>query len=102
MKLNAKGNTLFDAWEKIYRAENDKLGGNSAEGHYVEGWCIIDNNDHVKTLDDVCGLMVFGYDDCALSICDKWGSDWGENEPIWCGYTVAEIRAELLQYFEEA
>ena len=53
MKLNAKGKEMYNIWEKHYCNENDKLGGNSASGDFVEGWCIIDNNKYVKTLTNV-------------------------------------------------
>lgn len=100
MELNAKGKELYDIWEHNYRTENDKLGGNSADGDYVEGWCIIDNDDYVKTLTDECGLLIFGYDHNAIDVVNEWIELYGENDIIFEGYTCAEVKAELLKYFE--
>ena len=55
MKLNAEGKKLHDIWERNYHTENDRLGGNSADGNFIEGWAIIDNPSYVKTLTDFCG-----------------------------------------------
>ena len=105
MKLNAKGNELYKIWEYNYYKENDNLGGNSAEGDYVEGWCIIDNDDYVKTLTDECGLLIFGYDEYAIDTIDEWIKDWGADDVCFTdvngkSYTFAEVKAELLKYFE--
>lgn len=99
MKLNEKGKELYDIWDKNYCKENDKLGGNSANGDFVEGWCIIDNDDYVKTLTDECGLLIFGYDDNAVNIVEEWMEDYGNEKAVF-GYTYEEIRNELLKYFE--
>lgn len=99
MKLNKKGLELYDKWFKNYCLENDKLGGNSAESDFIEGWCIIDNDEYIKTLEDVCGLHIFGYDN-PFDILDEWIEDWGgANDSIY-GYTFREIKAELLKYYE--
>lgn len=105
MKLNAKGKELYDIWEQNYRNENDRLGGDSASGDYVEGWCIIDNDDYVKTLTDECGLLIFGYDDDVLCIVDEWIELYGADDVIFTDYygnkhTCADIKMELLKYFE--
>ncbi len=105
MKLNDKGNELYDIWYANYRKENDNLGGDYANGDIVEGWCIIDNNDYVKTLTDECGLLVFGYDDNAINVIDEWIEDYGADDVCFTDidgktYTFAEVKAELLKYFE--
>lgn len=105
MKLNAKGKELYKIWEHNYHKENDNLGGNYANGDIVEGWCIIDNDDYVKTLTDECGLLVFGYDDNAINTIDEWIEDWGADDVCFTDidgktYTFAEVKAELLKYFE--
>lgn len=101
MKLNAKGKELYNIWEQNYCKENDKLGGNSANGDYVEGWCIIDNDNYVKTLTDECGLLIFGYDDGAIDTVNEWIEMYGADDVIFNGYTCADVKAELLKYFEE-
>lgn len=105
MKLNAKGNELYKVWEQNYYNENDKLGGNSANGDMVEGWCIIDNYDYIKTLTDECGLLIFGYDDGAIDHIEECIEMYGTDDVIFKDYygneyTCADIKAELLKYFE--
>lgn len=102
MKLNSKGKELHDIWWKNYCTENDKLGGNSANHEFVEGWCIIDNDDYIKTLTDECGLLIFGYDDYAMFTVAEWIEDYG-NEKIKIGsiyYTYEDVMNELKKYFE--
>lgn len=105
-KLNARGQALRDTWEENYRVENDALGGNSAEGVYAEGWCIIDNDHYLRTIEDECGLLLFGYEDeGALYQAEEWIEMYGPGEPIFVDaadriYTAGDIRRELLKYFE--
>lgn len=105
MKLNAKGNELYKIWEQNYHKENDILGGDYANGDIVEGWSIIDNDDYVKTLTDECGLLIFGYDDNVVNVIDEWIEDYGADDVYFKDidgkfYTFAEVKAELLKYFE--
>jgi hypothetical protein len=100
MRLNEQGNKLYEVWDANYCRENDSLGGDSAKGEYVEGWCIIDNTHYVKTLTDVCGLLIFGYDSNAIGTIDEWIDDYGAEETFY-GFTHAEIRDELLKYYTE-
>lgn len=105
MKLNEKGKELYKIWEHNYLKENDRLGGDSANGDYVEGWCIVDNYDYVKTLTDECGLWIYGYDDNAIDHIEECIEMYGANDVIFKdvtgkGYTCMEMKAELLKYFE--
>ena len=100
MKLNKKGKELFDVWEQNYFKENDKRGGNSANGDFVEGWSIIDNDNYVKTLTDECGLLILGYDDGAIATVDEWIEEGCEGEVGKLGFTYTDVRNELLNYFE--
>ena len=105
MKMNRKGWNAFDRWHAIYYAENDRLGGDSANGDLVEGWCIIDNYAFIKTLTDECELLVFGYDDCAVDHIDDYIDIYGENDiyfidPDGNKYTAKEVRQKLLEYYE--
>ena len=97
---NKKGWELFNLWEQKYFEENDRLGGNSAEGDFVDGWCIIDTTDHIHNITDVCGLYVFGYDDDAIWEVEDHIERFG-NEEIWsgCGFTFEDLKQELKQYF---
>lgn len=100
MKLNKKGRELFDIWQRNYCKENDKLGGNSANGDFVEGWCIIDNFDYIKNITDECGLLIFGYDDDAISVVDEWLEE-GDCEIGNLGFSYTDVKNELLKYFED-
>ena len=98
VKLNDLGKELYDVWWKNYKKENDNLGGNSAEGDYVEGWCIIDNDNYIKTITDECGLLLFAYDENVLDILDEWAEDWNETDKICGDFTIPEVKEELLKY----
>ena len=100
MKMNDKGKELYEVWEQNYYKENDKLGGNSAEGDFVEGWCIIDNYDYIHTLNDECGLWLFGYDDNALSEVEDRIEKYGEDDICVFNYTFGDLRREMLKYFD--
>ena len=100
IKLNDLGKELYNIWWKNYKTENDNLGGNSAEGDYIEGWCIIDNDNYIKTITDECGLLLFAYGEDVFNILDEWVRDCGETAKICGGFTVTEVKKELLKYVE--
>ena len=98
--LNDLGNALYSKWEEIYIAENDRLGGNYAEGNIVEGWCIIDTDDHIKNIEDEIGLLVFGYDDSAIYHLEEYAEDYGDGDVYAFGYTAPQIKEMMLKYFD--
>lgn len=105
MKLNKKGLEIYNIWEKKYREENNRLGGDYENGDIVEGWCIIDTQEHVKTLTDICGLLVLGYDDSAVYHMEEYIDMYGENEEYFTdhtgkAYTAAQVLQELSKYYE--
>ena len=100
MKMKDNASPIFAKWEKLYCQENDKLGGNSENRDFVEGWCIIENDTYVKTLDDVVGLLIFGYDDSALSMVNDWIAADGE-EDNYLGFKLRDIKNKLKNYYEE-
>ena len=99
MKLNEKGKALYNIWCQNYCKENDSLGGNSAEHNFVEGWSIVDNYDYIKNITDECGLLILGYGESAIDIVDEWLKD-GDYKVGNLGFTYADVRNELLKYFE--
>lgn len=101
MKLNAKGRELHEIWWNNYCKENDNLGGNSAEHNFVEGWCIIDNDDYIKNITDECGLLIFGYEEYAIDTVDEWIEGGCDGEVGNLGFTYTDLRNELLKYFDE-
>lgn len=105
MKMNKKGWDAFNRWHEIYYKENDRLGGNAAEGDLIDGWCIIDNYDFIKTLTDECELLVFGYDDSAIYHIEEYAERYGENDIYFTDldgneYTATQVKEKLLEYFE--
>lgn len=100
MKLNEKGKALYNIWYENYCKENDRLGGNSAEGDFIDGWGIIDTLDYIKNITDECGVLIFGYDNDAIYMLDKWIKDYGDCEIGNLGFTHTDVRNELLKYLE--
>lgn len=101
MELNKKGKELYKIWEQKFFDENDRLGGNSKDGDYVDGWCIIDNDDHIKTIEDECGLLIFAYEENAVNVIDEWIEWLGHDYKInGLGFTYNDVKKELLKYFE--
>ena len=105
MKMNKRGTELYDIWAKKYADENDRLGGNSENGDFVEGWCIIENRDFVKTPQDLIGLYLFGYDEHIFSIIDEWKECNGllGTDNVWDGIdmTIDEFEKEMEKYFSK-
>ena len=100
MKLNDNGKRLYDIWEQNYWDENDKQGGDSASGIFVEGWSIVDTYDYIENITDECGLLIFGYDDDAYNVVNEWIEDGLDGEVGNLGFTYTDVRSELLKYFE--
>lgn len=100
MKLNEKGRELYNIWWHNYCKENDRLGGDSSNHDYVEGWCIIDNDDYVKTLTDECGLLIFGYEDDAIYTVKEWMENRKGEDICAYDFTFTEVLNELKKYFE--
>ena len=98
---NDKGKSLYEKFEQYYYDELAKLRKEKKDPEYIEGWCIIDNEDYVRTLEDVCGILIYGDDDFAFQHLDDFIKQYGEDEVYDCGYTAREVRDELLKYCEE-
>ena len=100
MQLNKKGWELWETWHKLYHAENNKLGGDSENGYFVDGWCIIDNTEYIKNITDQCGLLIFGYDDYAIDTVTEWIEKWGNETIHPYEFTWADVIERLKQYYE--
>lgn len=90
---------IYDEWATKYNNELERLQKQYNNPNYHEGWCIIENSNFVKTLDDVVGLMIFGYDDNALGVIDDWIQELGEDDTYF-GFKQIDIMHELEKYFE--
>lgn len=100
MKLNEKGEELFDVWEQKFWNENDRLGGDSKSGIFVVDTDIVNKKNCIKTITDECGWLIFTYDEYVFDVLDEWADDCGETDNCCAGFTIAEVRKELLKYFE--
>lgn len=103
--MNKKGLKLYDIWEKKYYEENDRLGGNSKNGDFVEGWSIIENERFVKTPEDLVGLYLFGYTDNIFNIIEEW-KEFDEmigTDKVWncIDMTLDEFEKEIKKYFDD-
>ena len=105
MKLNQKGIEAFKKWDKIYCAENDRLGGDSGNGEFIEGWCIIDDYEHIKSITDESELLIYGYETNALAMIEEWQElENATDTTIFdkkLGFTFGELKAEINKYLEE-
>lgn len=104
--MNEEGKKLYSKWEKIYEDELQLIRAMLNDDDYTEGWCIIDDYDHVKTIEDEIGLLVFGYDDYLPHQIEEWESLYGENETFFTdiygkNYTVKEIKERAMVYYNE-
>lgn len=99
-KMNAAAEELYKKWENIYHQELERLRKEKNDPEFHEGWCIIENDNFIKSLDDVVGLLIFGYDDNALYTVGMWIDDDGEEDTYW-GYRLKDIYSELEKYYRE-
>lgn len=90
MKLTEKGMEIFRKWESVYFAELEKLRKENNDPDFCEGWCIIDDADHIDTIEDEIGLLIFGYDDHVIDHLKEYIEDYGDDE-YFCGFTAQEI-----------
>ena len=104
MKLNKKGWELFDEWESKYWNELERLKKEKNNPNYHEGWCIIENDDFVKTPEDLVGLYLFGYDEHIFDIIDEWKETFelSGSDNVWDGIdmTFGEFEKEMKKYFD--
>lgn len=99
VRFKESAKPIYEKWESIYCEENDRLGGNSENGEFVDGWCIIENDDFIKTLDDVVGLYIFGYGEDALGTIDEWIERYGEEDRCF-KFKLIDVMHEMEKYFE--
>ena len=66
----------------------------------MEGWAIIDNDDYIKNITDLCGLLLFGYDTDAIYHAEEWCRDWGEDWEVLPGITAKMVLIELEKYYQ--
>ena len=90
---------IYNEWEEKYLNELERLKKEYNDPEYHEGWCIIENDCFVKTLEDVVGLLIFGHDCNALGTIDEWIEIYGENDTYF-GFKLVDIMHELEKYFE--
>lgn len=97
--LNANGQKLYEKFERFHRERIDEIRKETGDYDYTEGWCVIDNSEYVKTLEDVCGIIIYGYDNDGIDhICEYIG-DYGENSEYDLGFTARQVLVELMKYY---
>lgn len=103
-RLNAKGWELFYKWEQLYNNELERMRKELGDQEFVEGWCILDNYDCVKTLDDEVGLLIFGYDEHIDNYFNDWRGVWDDGffkDASGKEYSLEEVERACLPYYEE-
>lgn len=98
MKLNKKGEALFNKWANIYYDELEKERKERNDPEWIEGWCIIDDFDHIHNIEDEIGLLIFGYEDCAMEHLMEWAES--PDEVYLFGYTYRQIVDMMREYFD--
>lgn len=98
--LTDEGKRLYYKFEKYYCDELEKLRKEKNDPEYCEGWCIIDNSDYVKTLEDVCGILIYGDDEFAFDHLDDFIKYNGEDDIYDLGYTAKEVKEALKKYYK--
>jgi len=97
MKLNAKGMELYNKWEGIYYDELEKQRKERNDPEWIEGWCIIDDNEHCPTIEDYVGLAIFGdNDDAIYHVLDNFNA----GDRYAYGYTAEQFVEMLKPYFD--
>lgn len=105
MKLNKKGEKLYNKWQNIYVEELTKQREQRGDPEWFEGWCIIDDYDHIQTLEDEVGLLVFGYDGCLENYFEQWREHYENDECFFRdafgkGYTLAEVEQACMPFYD--
>ena len=98
--LTVKGNELNDRFDRYYCEELEYLRKEYNDPEYFEGWCIIDTPKYVKTLEDICGILIYGDDTNAVNHVEEFIRQYGENEIYDLGYTGKEVLNELTKYYK--
>lgn len=102
MKLNAKGKAAVEKMDKYYTQERAWLDQHPEDFYHDEyGWCIIDDSRYIKTFEDECDLLVYGYDDYAFAHLEDWAEQDGWDAEYTMGHTIREYYDEIETYFEE-
>ena len=102
MKLNVKGMELYDKWERIYVEELTKQREQRCDEDYIEGWCIIDDYDHIHDINDEIGLLIFGYDDMAIyHVLECIDDKMVRSDEVWAFDTTSAQLVEMMKpYFD--
>lgn len=101
-KLTKQGWEKFHEWEKIYDAELKRLQEELNDPDYFEGWCMINNYDFVKTLDDEVGILIFGYEEAIGWYFDEWEKYKDEvcfTDINGVNYTFQEVENAVIPYY---
>lgn len=97
--LTRKGKLLYLGFEENYENELRRLREIKDDPDYTDGWCIIDDSRYVKTLEDVCGILLFGEGEHAIDHVKEFIRFNGDNDIYDLGYTAKTVLRKLQTYF---
>lgn len=104
MKENAK--SIYNEWDKKHAEELERLRiVNDNPNYNEEGWCILYNDEYIKTFDDAIGFLIYAYTTDVLDIVDEWIDNEkkynGRDNGLFIGlFDLKDLRRELEKYFE--
>ena len=81
----------------MYEAELEKR--TQEDPDFFEGWDIINDSDHIKTIDDAADLLIFGYEGNAVDTVAEWARTdrSGVNGECGFGYTYKQIISRIAE-----
>ena len=94
--LTELGRMVYNKWNDIYYNELERLQKEKNDPTYGEGWCIIDNADFIKGIDDEIGLLIFAYEDGVLDYLRDYEERYGEDTEYIFGFTADDIINDIL------
>lgn len=102
MVLNEKGKAAVEMIDKYYEQERAWLDKHPEDSYHDEyGWCIIDDSRYIKTFEDECALLVYGYDVGIFEHLEWWADQDGWDSEYTMGHSIREYYEEIETYFEE-
>lgn len=76
-RLTEAGIKAMDRMQDVYFAELRKIREEIGDDEYLEGTCIIDDSDHIKTLDDEVDYLILCYEADVLNVLGDWSRHCG-------------------------
>ena len=112
-RLTSKGQAASDRMLNMHMAELEKIRKERNEPDYMEGWCVIDDYDHIKNIDDEIDLLTYGYGASVIAVLREWCEEdrdiygnWSFDFTFAFGYTYKQVISMIakkgyLEVYEE-